>query len=515
MKIVPLTRVSLCLEEKARALPRNDHPNTTHQNNIIKLMKQEVYYPEVVIDDGVVGDDDVIHHHYFHRHLMKPQRSSFSDTDAATTDESSQASSSFASSPASSYTECEEVSSLSEHTSSDISDTFRGPGVIVVGPSSKVHLDELSERAQQLLQREQAPEYKVENYFHRANSSVDPMCRSIMMDWSFELLEFSFPPPPSPSPDQLDPMVNKTNKTAIRRRRKRSIEALHLIYTTFSYIDRISTSNDPDPDQFKLLSMVCLHLAAKTSGLFGNSEHEASWPIRKRHDADSFEQQQLYFNPCQSQDSPLSSPPTPCSTAFMSDSSDVNASRTPSNATDDASEEVSGQTIFSTPESSSSRLSSFSESEEALNCKPRPSMELLSLSALCSLYGGDVHLDEMMNVEWTVLQHGLQWKLTGVTVFDWLDVYLDLAKLRPSAFFVDWDCIQEQAWALLETAIEHHCFMTFAPSIVALAAFLNVIEEYNENVLPGMLLLDRKMFGVLGLRLDDDVLQEIRCALLE
>eukprot|EP00984_Skeletonema_dohrnii_P031794 scaffold24786_cov161-Skeletonema_dohrnii-CCMP3373.AAC.3 len=224
----------------------------------------------------VGGHHNDVHPHYFHRHQipMKPERS-FSDTDAATTDESSQASSSFASSPASSYTECEEASSLSkEHSSSDISDAFHGSEVIVVGPSSKVHLDEISERAQQLLQREQAPEYKVENYFHRPNSSLDPMYRSMMMDWAYGILEFSFPPPPSPSSDQLDSVVHKT---AVRRRRKHSIEALHLIHSTFSYIDRISTSNDTDPDQYKLLSMVCLHLAAKTSGLFGNSEHEASW----------------------------------------------------------------------------------------------------------------------------------------------------------------------------------------------------------------------------------------------
>jgi len=475
----------------------------------------QVYYPKMVVGGHHNGDGGDVHPHYFHRHQipMKPQRS-FSDTDAATTDESSQASSSFASSPASSYTECEEASSLSkERSSSDISDAFHGSEVIVVGPSSKVHLDEISERAQQLLQREQAPEYKVENYFHRPNSSLDPMYRSMMMDWAYGILEFSFPPPPSPSPDQLDSVAHKT---AVRKRRKHSIEALHLIHTTFSYIDRISTSNDTDPDQYKLLSMVCLHLAAKTSGLFGNSEHEASWPMRKRHDADCFEQQQqqLYFNPCQSQDLSLSSPPTQCRTTFVSD----NTSRTPSNATDEASEEDCGQTIFSTPASSSSGLSSLSESEVALNCKPRPSMELLSLSALCSFYGGDVHLDEMVNVEWTVLQHGLQWKLTGVTVFEWLDVFLDLAQLRlpRGNFFVEWDTVQEQAWAQLETAIERHCFMTSAPSAVSLAAFLNAIEEYSEDVLPGMMLLDRNMFeGVLGLCLEDDMLNEIRCTLLE
>ena len=473
-------------------------------------MEQSCYPTKMMVVGGEInGDGNNVHYLHHHQSPMKPQRS-FSDTDAATTDESSQASSSFASSPASSYTECEEVSSLSkEYPSSYISHAFHGSEVIVVGPSSKLHLDEISERAQQLLQREQAPEYKVEDYFNRSNSSLDPIFRSMMMDWAYQILEFSFPPP---SPDLLDLMVNKT---AVRRNRKHSIEALHLVYTTFSYIDRISTSNDLDRDQYKLLCMVCLHLASKTSGLFGNSEHEASWPIRKRHDADSLEQQ-LYFNPCQSQDLSLSSPPTPSRTTFSSD----NATRTPSITTDEASEEDYGQTIFSTPSSSSSRLSSFSESEEALNCKPRPSMELLSLSALCSLYGGDVQLDEMVNVEWTALQHGLQWKLTGVTVFEWLDVFLDLAKLRlPRAwtnFFVDWDTVQEQALAQLEAAIERHCFMTTAPSIVSLAAFLNSIQEYNEDVLPGMVLLDRDMFeGVLGLCLEDDLVHEIRCSLLE
>ncbi len=457
------------------------------------------------------GNDVHSHHHYLHHHHqspMKPQRS-FSDTDA-TTDESSQASSSFASSTAGSYTACEDVSTLlKELSSSDISDAFRDSEVIVVGPSAIVHLEEISERAQQLLRREQAPEYKVENYFVRPNSSLDPIYRSKMMDWAYQILDYSFPPPSSP--DLLDPVVNKT---AVGRRRKHSIEALHLIYATFSYIDRISTSNDTDPEQFKLLCMVCLHLAAKTSGLFGNSEHEASWPMRKRHDADRLEQQ-LYSSSCQSQDLTLSSSPTPCFAAFMSE----NDSRTPSKSTV-AREEDCGQTIFSTPDSSSSGLSSFSESREAFNCKPRPSMELLSLPALCSLYGGDVHLDEMVNVEWTVLQHGLQWKLTGVTVFEWLDVFLDLAKSHLpqewANFFVDWDAVTENALAQLETAIERHCFMVSAPSTLSLAAFLNAIEDYNEDILPGMLLLDRSMFeGVLGLSLEDDVLHDIRCSLLE
>mmetsp|Transcript_19864 Transcript_19864/g.30998 ORF Transcript_19864/g.30998 Transcript_19864/m.30998 type:complete len:465 (-) Transcript_19864:831-2225(-) len=459
----------------------------------------------LVVAGGHNGHSNDVHpHHYLHHHQspMKSQRS-FSDTDA-TTDESSQASSSFASSPASSYTECEEVSSLSkEHSSSDNTDAFRGPEVIVVSPSANVHLDEISERAQQLLQREQAPEYNVENYFARPNSSLDPICRSMMMDWAYQILDFSFPPPPSPG--LLDHVLNKT---AVRRKRTHSIEALHLIYSTFSYIDRISTSNDPDPEQFKLLSMVCLHLAAKTSGLFGNSEHEASWPMRKRHDADRFEQQ-LYLNSCQSQDLSFSSSPTPCFAACVSE-----------NDLDEAREEDCGQTIFSTPDSSSSRLSSISESGEDFNCKPRPSMELLSLSALCSLYGGDVHLDEMVNVEWTVLQHGLQWKLTGVTVFEWLDVLLDLAKLRLpqewTNFFVDWDTVTGNALAQLETAIERHCFMVSAPSTLSLAAFLNATEEYNKDIPPGVLLLDRNMFeGVLGLCLEDDLLHDIRCRLLQ
>lgn len=475
-------------------------------------MTEEV---RLVVAGGHNGHGNDVHsrHHYLNLHHqqspMKPQRS-FSDTDA-TTDESSQASSSFASSPTSSYTECEEVSSVSkEHSSSDVTDAFRGSEVIVVGPSAIVHLDEISERAQQLLQREQAPEYKVENYFVRPGSSLDPIYRSKMIDWAYQILDFSFPPPSSQ--DLLDPMVNKT---AVRRRRKHSIEALHLIYVTFSYIDRISTSNDTDPEQYKLLCMVCLHLTAKTSGLFGNSEHEASWPMRKRHDADRLEQQ-LYSTSCQSQDLTLASSPMPCFAVFVSE----NDSRTPSKSTGEAREEDCGQTIFSTPDSSASGLSSFSESGEAFNCKPRPSMELLSLSALCSLYGGDVHLDEMVNVEWTVLQHGLQWKLTGVTVFEWLDVFLDLAKLRlPQAwtnFFVDWDTVTENALAQLETAIERHCFMVSAPSTLSLAAFLNAIEEYNEDILPDLLLLDRNMFeGVLGLCLEDDLLHDIRCSLLE
>ena len=431
---------------------------------------------------------------------MKPQRS-FSDTDATTSDESSRASSSFASSPTSNYIECEDVPTSSNYKKSDV---LNGSEVIVVGPPSSNRLDEIFERAQQLLQREQAPEYKVENYFLRNHSSLDPIHRSTMMDWAYEVLEFSFPSPPQQSTYQLHPLANKT---ASRRKRKHSIEALHLVHATFSYIDRISTLNDPDPDQFKLLSMVCLHIAAKTSGLFGNSGHEASWPMRLRHDADRIEQLQSYYNPCQSQDFSLPSTPAPCRSSLVSD-----------NASDDEREDVSGQTILSTPTSSSSAASSLSGLADALHCKPRPSMKMLSLSALCSLFGGYVHLDEMVNVEWTVLQHGLQWKVTGVTLFDWLNVYLDLAKLcLPQAwsnFFVDWHIVEEQALAQLEFAIEHPSFMTHPPSLISFAAFLNAIEDYNEDFLPGMMLLDRKMFEVM-LCIDNDVVHGIRCALLE
>ena len=99
-------------------------------------------------------------------------------------------------------------------------------------------------------------------------------------------------------------------------------------------------------------------------------------------------------------------------------------------------------------------------------------------------------------------------------------MFLDLAKLHLpqewTNFFVDWDTVTENALAQLETAIERHCFMVSPPSTLSLAAFLNAIEEYNEDILPGMLLLDRNMFeGVLGLCLEDDVLHDIRCGLLE
>src|SRR6056300_279761 len=107
---------------------------------------------------GGDGDgDDVhrygLHHHNHHQSPVKKQLSFSSDTYAATTDESSQSSSSVAS-PTSNYTDCVEVSSLSEQE--DIQDCFHGPEVIVVGPSLKARLDELSEQAQHLLQREQA-----------------------------------------------------------------------------------------------------------------------------------------------------------------------------------------------------------------------------------------------------------------------------------------------------------------------------------------------------------------------
>jgi hypothetical protein len=342
---------------------------------------------------------------------------------------------------------------------------------------------ELTERASHLLQRESSPEYAVEDYFQRsyydkigsrscgndddeawksttdtpiseieyliplADSStrrkpIDKYCRLKMMEWSYQVIEFSFPPPPvSPPPSRQQEQQSPESSTGQDASGKtptwqHSIEALQLIFTTFSYIDRLCTKfKVVDRDEYKLISMVCLHLAAKSSGLFG-SDNEKEWYDCK-HEQDLAQRCQH----CSEHSAATKSP----SSSSSRDKIDSSAPK------DSAS---TGQTILSTPDHDNNVVTLQQPQ------RPHPPMDLISLP--------------------------LDWRLNSVHAIDWVDLALELAVLlqldgNRCLTKEDYHDIREAILVQLEYAVEISSFVGCASSLLAIAAFLNAVEGYSDG----------------------------------
>mmetsp|Transcript_19289 Transcript_19289/g.34856 ORF Transcript_19289/g.34856 Transcript_19289/m.34856 type:complete len:455 (-) Transcript_19289:26-1390(-) len=151
---------------------------------------------------------------------------------------------------------------------------------------------ELTERAHQMLRRES--DHTIDDYFHQdtdylvghvdtSHLPIDAICRSKMMEWSFRAVGYSFPHAPSP---QQHHAVNRSQHPL----RKHSIQAIQIVSQAFNLIDRLSTLHFRqnkngnhtnammmDRSQYKLICMVCLHLAAKTCGLFDLYDSEKDY----------------------------------------------------------------------------------------------------------------------------------------------------------------------------------------------------------------------------------------------
>lgn len=387
---------------------------------------------------------------------------------------------------------------------------------------------ELSERASLLQKRESSPEYAVEDYFQRSyyekistrscdtndeeaykpatdqsiseieyltlspaavsrrnSTPIDIECRSIMIEWSFRVTEFSFPPPASAqqqeqqTPDDSSTIQNASNK---RTTRQHSIEALQLISTTFSYIDRLCTKfKVVDREEYKLLSMVCLNLAAKSSGLFGR-DNEKEW-------------YDYFFNhhrsdPCSEHTGAISPSSSSC------DNIDFVVSK----------ESVhTGQTILSTPYHDNVVMPRQPQ-------RPRPPMDLISLLGLHSLCNGVFTIEQFFEMEYNVLHRGLDWRLNSVQAIDWVDLSLELVsllQLEGSGCLTKEDChdkIRETVLVQLEYAVEISSFVGYAPSLVAIAAFLNAVERYSYD---GNCILDC-IEEVFGLGFDKSEMAKVR-----
>ena len=355
-------------------------------------------------------------------------------------------------------------------------------------------LQELADRASILLQRESCDDYKIKNYFQQfgggccpqfpsavgesapnnscpatttptpssPNLPVDSKCRSIMMHWSFRVAEFA--------------LLNYEG-------RQRAQLKARLLSRTFSYVDRISTKFEiANRDQYKLLTIVCLHLAAKVGGLLKSNAPLYECFERCEHTQDAV---------IKSASSKLSS--TPSSSKVM-DVTDNNS--------DDSIAVETHQTIVPTPMSQGSVTSSLPVRTERCSTEY---IWLLSLHGLHSLSNDEFTFDEFKEMEHAILHYGLNWRLSSVVALDWVDIYLEVMELLPPPLLLqcnnndvnrissrtnydmknflsftraECDEIRDATLRQLEHALRRTSCMTYVPSLLGLAAFLNVMKGY-------------------------------------
>lgn len=365
---------------------------------------------------------------------------------------------------------------------------------------------ELSEQASYLLQREGSPEYAVDDYFqrsyydvdytpcrssahestsgieylipsstdnnisHRKSKPIDRSCRSIMMEWSYRVIEVSFPPPAAPQQQEHQQSIyGSTSQEKCKRRsiRQHSTESLQLICTTFSFIDRICTKfKVVDREEYKLLSMVCLNLAAKSSGLFCTDNERDWYEFFNHQDSDA----------CCKHEHRSEHTVTTASLSSSSSSFDNIDSSSSKNS------QYTGQTILSTPGQDDD---DDAEIQGQLQ-RPRPLMDLISLPGLHALCNGLFTKEQFCEMEYIILHRGLDWRLNCVQAIDWLDLCLEISSLlhlEGNRCLAEDDCndLREAAMVQLEYAVEISSFIGYAPSLLAVAAFLNAADGYSES----------------------------------
>jgi len=337
-------------------------------------------------------------------------------------------------------------------------------------------LSELAERAHFMLAREQSIDYKIGDYLHQggdygtsssSHSPIDAGCRSKMMEWSFRVLEFSFPHTPS-------------TRTNSGNRNRYSIEAIQIVSQAFNLIDRIATrhyhehdGNAMDRSGYKLICMGCLHIAAKTSGLFelydtdnsvscGSEEEESSGQNDSRSLQEENDDSCCYYL----------RPNTASSLSLESF--------------------ASSQTVLSTP-GTSPVLDNGAPSEDppksiSINTHPRepnhsqamgtrPPLNILSLAGISSLSQNEYSLEQLVEVELTIFAL-LEWRLMGVTPLDWSKLLLaavDNSSSSSGYQMSHLDGVRECALGNLESAMGSS--LHFAPSLVALAAIIHALDE--------------------------------------
>lgn len=303
-------------------------------------------------------------------------------------------------------------------------------------------LGDLTDRAALLSARESSPDYSVSDYVARRRASPpstvqesiplspkspqlmppDETCRSKMMEWSYLILDRSFPLPPGAS--------HRCRHRPSRRRY--SDEALTIVLRAFSHVDRFASRIDvADRPGYKLLSMVCLHIAAKSSGLFASSSSRSSTLVKLERRI---------------------RPRAPSTgTSAVSDLS--------------SNDDVDGFSAF------------------------RPALGLLSVNGLVAMSRGEFQRNHILKMESMVLST-LMWNLHPILPTEWLEMLLELAALTGMNSCRDSDgkpmteeAIRRASLCQIERASEDYVLAVFvSPSILALAAFLNVVSSDDDGI---------------------------------
>jgi hypothetical protein len=83
----------------------------------------------------------------------------------------------------------------------------------------------------------------------------------------------------------------------------------------------------------------------------------------------------------------------------------------------------------------------------------------------------------------------LEWKMNSGLVLEWLDLIFEWSALLfrgtpldSSDEVFDWEEIRERAYVQLEVVIQSHEFITVIPSILALAAVANALEDHDKTL---------------------------------
>jgi len=278
---------------------------------------------------------------------------------------------------------------------------------------------------------------KIDNYFEQPieytedqqednYSPIGEECRTKMMDWSFRVVSFSF--------QQNDTATTPTTTPKCKRKRKHSIQALQIVLHAFTLVDQYAKNQYRidgrvmDRQEYKLVCMICLHITAKTSSLYGLNGH-----------ADNiFENNNIGQG-----------------------GNNLCCHNTPHTASDsDESDIAQSQHDFQ---------------------QRRPPFTILSLSGLLALSSNEYTISQLISVELNILQ-ALQWKGillgTGGTVVDWCLILLNLLEEEDMCSKV-FKSIRDS------TLINIECFMdkTVAKpnSLIALALVIHALGAHSDG----------------------------------
>ncbi|KAL7467970.1 hypothetical protein ACHAXS_008194 [Conticribra weissflogii] len=357
-------------------------------------------------------------------------------------------------------------------------------------------LAEFSDRGRTLTERERESDRAIVDYFaatpsvsssanlgdtrpntrrgHRGSPLIDRDCRSKMLEWAFKLLDLSFPP-------------SEGGIRNIRNPRQHSMEATSIAYQAFSYVDRVSSNvhlgasraakNMKERSNYKLLCMVSLHLACKSSGFFRFSANEGRYAER-----DDARLVQVNGAPCSANGSVFENE--------ADDSSDCYHLNDPTNdwsfMTYDSSYYYSSS-LSSLSSSSSSQhhgnaqhnSSSNPSSSSSSTTKPRPYMNLLSLQGLVTLAQGEFTIADLLQMELDIL-FDLDWKMLTATPADWTNLMTDVIAAT-NGHVVHAEQVCDRCFGQLERFAKRKSdeIEMVPPSLLALAAVVNALEVFG------------------------------------